>query len=138
MVLSPNKNKMSDGGRGRASLGVEVWKSSQKWIVQRSGVRSIAWLDGLSARDKLINSHPLTVVVWKLALDRDSQPRLERGPNLGGFPTWLSENRDSCRRQNLLIDADGDNIPVCRIADRKTTPIWLEGARDGAALQIRE
>src|SRR5215813_8685774 len=35
---------MSDGGRDRASLGVEVWKSSQKWTVQRSAVRSIAWL----------------------------------------------------------------------------------------------
>ena len=25
-----NENKMSDGGRGRASLGLKVWKSSQK------------------------------------------------------------------------------------------------------------
>src|SRR5436190_17301338 len=41
---TPNENKMSDGGRERASLGVEVWKSSQKWSVQRSAVRSIAWL----------------------------------------------------------------------------------------------
>src|SRR2546430_7390491 len=38
---------MSDGGRNRASLGVGVWKSSQKWSVQRSAVRSIAWLDAL-------------------------------------------------------------------------------------------
>jgi hypothetical protein len=36
---------MSDGGRERALLGVEVWKSSQKWSAQRSVVRSIAWLD---------------------------------------------------------------------------------------------
>jgi hypothetical protein len=43
--MRSNENKMSDGGRGRALLGVEVWKSSQKWIVQRSAVRSIAWLD---------------------------------------------------------------------------------------------
>ena len=35
---------MSDGGRGRASIGVEVWKSSQKWSAERSAVRSIAWL----------------------------------------------------------------------------------------------
>src|SRR5438105_1530048 len=41
-----NENKMSDGGRERASVGVEVWKSSQKESVQRSAVRSIAWLDG--------------------------------------------------------------------------------------------
>ena len=41
----PNENKMSDGGRDRAAVGVKVWKSSQKWSVQRSAVRSIAWLD---------------------------------------------------------------------------------------------
>ena len=41
----PNENKMSDGGRRRASLGAEVWKSFQKWSAQRSAVRSIAWLD---------------------------------------------------------------------------------------------
>ena len=42
---SPNENKMSDGGRQRASLGVEVWKSSQMLNAERSAVRSIAWLD---------------------------------------------------------------------------------------------
>ena len=42
--IRPNENKMSDGGRGRASLGVGMWKSSQKWSAQRSAVRSIAWL----------------------------------------------------------------------------------------------
>src|SRR5437867_489332 len=31
----PNENKMSDGGRGRALLGVKVWKSSQKCSVRR-------------------------------------------------------------------------------------------------------
>jgi hypothetical protein len=38
----PNETKMSDGGRGRALIGVKVWKLSQKWSVQRSAVRSIA------------------------------------------------------------------------------------------------
>jgi hypothetical protein len=38
-------NKMSDGGRERALLGAKELKSSQKWSVQRSAVRSIAWLD---------------------------------------------------------------------------------------------
>ena len=38
---------MSDGGRERAAVAVEVLKSSQKWSVQRSAVRSIAWLDDL-------------------------------------------------------------------------------------------
>jgi len=36
---------MSDGGRERASIEVKAWKSSQEWSVQRSAVRSIAWLD---------------------------------------------------------------------------------------------
>ena len=27
-VFTSNENKMSDGGRGRAALGVEMWKSS--------------------------------------------------------------------------------------------------------------
>ena len=46
---------MSDGGRDRVSIGVKVWKSSQKWSIQRSAVRSIAWL-GLLDRlvEKLI------------------------------------------------------------------------------------
>ena len=55
-----NENKISDGGRERASLGVGVWKSSQKWNVQRSAVRSIAWLDGWRVR---INRFLLTAVV---------------------------------------------------------------------------
>src|SRR4051794_19593354 len=58
----PNENKMSDAGQERASLAVEVWKSSQKWNAQRSasllanafGVRSIAWL-GLSRGQTLIS-----------------------------------------------------------------------------------
>src|SRR4051812_23462802 len=45
--LRSNETKMSDGGRGRASIAVEVWKSSQKWSVRRSAVRSIALLGGL-------------------------------------------------------------------------------------------
>src|SRR5947208_17064861 len=44
LISAPNETKMSDGGRGRALLGVKVRKSSQKWSVRRSAVRSIAWL----------------------------------------------------------------------------------------------
>ena len=42
--MTSNENKMSDGGRDRASLGMEIWESSQEWSAQRSAVRSIAWL----------------------------------------------------------------------------------------------
>src|ERR1700726_257411 len=50
VATTSNEKEMSDGGRGRASLGVEVWKSSEKWRTQRSAVRSIAWL-GLLSKD---------------------------------------------------------------------------------------
>jgi hypothetical protein len=53
-VIPSNENKMSDGGRERATLGVKVWKSSQKWSVQRSAVRSIAWLDDLRYNTRTI------------------------------------------------------------------------------------
>ena len=43
---------MSDGGRERASLGVGVWRSSQKVNAQRSVVRSIAWLDVADSQTK--------------------------------------------------------------------------------------
>jgi hypothetical protein len=43
--LASNENKMSDGGRGRALIAVEMAKSFQKWSGQRSAVRSIVWLD---------------------------------------------------------------------------------------------
>jgi hypothetical protein len=36
---------MSDAGRGRASLGVNVGEAYQNVDPERSGVRSIAWLD---------------------------------------------------------------------------------------------
>ena len=51
---------MSDGGRERASLGMEVWKSSQKWSARRSAVRSIAWL-GLADSQTKCN----TADVWR-------------------------------------------------------------------------
>jgi hypothetical protein len=43
--MESNENKMSDGGQEHASFGVEVKKSSQNVDAERSGVRSIAWLD---------------------------------------------------------------------------------------------
>jgi hypothetical protein len=61
--MRSNENKMSDGGQRRASLAVNVWKSSQKWSAQRSAVRSIAWLDGWSL---------LTGFLWSCRLNRNS------------------------------------------------------------------
>ena len=47
---APNEHKMSDGGRDRASLGVKVWKSSQKWSLVRSlWVYWRPWHNDLSA-----------------------------------------------------------------------------------------
>jgi hypothetical protein len=58
---------MSDGGRGRASIGTEVWKSSQKRSVRRSAVRSITWLD-LGRAIQFSD-----VLIFSVALDSDSE-----------------------------------------------------------------
>ncbi len=50
---SPNETKMSDGGRNRASLGVGASKSSQKWSVEQSAARSIAWLGVCGGTDDI-------------------------------------------------------------------------------------
>ena len=94
MQKTSNENKMSDGGRERASLGVEVWKSSQKWSAQRSAVRSIAWLDALAwtstmsassaakLRDDCVQSNvptksPTTIETQPPARKRELQDRLQ-------------------------------------------------------------
>jgi hypothetical protein len=56
-ALTSNENKMSDGGRERASLGVNVWKSSQNVDAERSVVRSIAWLD-VALATKSVGGYP--------------------------------------------------------------------------------
>ncbi len=50
-----NENKMRDGGRDRASLGADLWNSSQKWSVRQSAVRSIVWLGGLAGCDNVMH-----------------------------------------------------------------------------------
>ena len=62
---------MSDGGRERASLGMNGWKSSQKWRVQRSAVRSIAWLDAFNLSDP---PHAVSEVRNWNAMLLDSEP----------------------------------------------------------------
>src|SRR5438477_11091082 len=44
VAIGPNENKMTDGGRGRASLGLKVWKSSQK--VEGATVRRLLQFHG--------------------------------------------------------------------------------------------
>src|SRR5947207_14203922 len=79
--MTSNENKMSDGGRGRASLGVEVWKPSQKWSVQRSAVRSIAWL-GLLRGESLDMTcspvHRISRVFGRCAVAADRRRSEER------------------------------------------------------------
>jgi hypothetical protein len=73
---SSNENKMSDGGRERPPVGVVVWKSSQKWGVQRSAVRSIAWLDLFASMVKKLykrcrNDVPIEMDVFFTSLAGD-------------------------------------------------------------------
>ena len=56
MALPSNVTKMNDGGLDRASLGVEVWKPSQKWSVPPAPVRSIVWLDAPCLNNGLASS----------------------------------------------------------------------------------
>ena len=80
---------MSDGGRERASLGVEVWTSFQKWSVRLSAVRSIAWLD---LRRRLINRYRneyITGLFWlvesgKLLNRQTSSTQLLYGVRVNG------------------------------------------------------
>jgi hypothetical protein len=75
---------MSDGGRARVSLAVEVWKSSQKLIAKRSAVRSIAWLGGwrrvqrkLDA-DAASTSHSKQARGKEIALDRSIAAKIAK------------------------------------------------------------
>src|SRR4051794_15533520 len=62
-AYASNENKMSDGGRGRMSLVMKVCESSQNWIVQRSVVRSIAWLDANRCFEKSIFLMPNLLLI---------------------------------------------------------------------------
>ena len=78
---------MSDGGRGRASLEVEMWKSSQSVDSERSGVRSIAWLGlwGLLKHKSLKGAVPRIVSVSeKLQTLRTLGATVENSPH----PVW--------------------------------------------------
>src|SRR4051794_25756296 len=70
-VTASNENKMSDGGRERASIAPGVWKPSQKWSAQRSAVRSIAWL-GLKVFTAQHRIRSRTVRCFLLEVDRNA------------------------------------------------------------------
>ena len=96
---------MSDGGRGRASLGAGVWKSSQKWGVQRSAVRSIAWLG-----------------LWKIALPLVRLCRLlyrrvagdKKMPQIAGENQIVRDAAENAKRRLKIEDIahDGDLTPL--------------------------
>jgi hypothetical protein len=76
-AIASNENKMSDGGLNRASLRMELWKSSQKRSLQRSAARSIAWLDLLASitlRRKSLKLSPLL----RHLVRYDTAPELHR------------------------------------------------------------
>src|SRR2546423_68976 len=85
---------MSDGGRGRAPLGGEMWKSSQKGSVRRSAVRSIARLDVLCAMNQGLTSCDL----WSASLSSAMYCRSVLG-KLGG--TLCLDSAASPSRKDL-------------------------------------
>jgi hypothetical protein len=101
---------MSDGGRERASLGVKVWKSSQMWSVQRSAVRSIAWLD-LRVHFKACNRARLSTEDEKRTLAANEGKRLFRitrrlGVNYDAIADELPQVGGLCSDPLLLVAHD--------------------------------
>src|SRR5947207_7725432 len=83
---------MSDGGRDRASLGVEVWKSSKKWSAQRSGVRSIAWSERSEEHTSELQSH--SDLVCRLLLEKKKHKQA----------TATHRHKDDARRRERQPD----------------------------------
>ena len=77
---------MSDGGRERPSRGMEVWKSSQKQSVQRSAVRSIAWLG--RRLTEVFGLHPPEAVRAEKCNDLTVAPSARR--SCDGAAPWSS------------------------------------------------
>jgi hypothetical protein len=92
---------MSDGGRGRASLGVKVWKSSQKWSVQRSAVRSIVWLDGRVPYN-LRGALRSISVEWK----EKAQPKRKNREQKCSNPRRNHANRSGSQQEEISEEDD--------------------------------
>jgi hypothetical protein len=90
---------MSDGGRGRASVVVEGWKSSQKWSVHWSAVRSIAWL-GLD--EFLVVPSPLGPVDACGPVTKNNKPTvLDRKPIIRLPDRWCLDAESNARLKNV-------------------------------------
>ena len=95
---------MSDGGRDCASLGVEVRTSSQEWRVQRSAVRSIAWID-LERRSTLI------VLIKTVA--RDGLPVASRA----GFEIAAERVKSATRDSTIIAFLETQVVRSLAIGD---------------------
>src|SRR5207237_5687418 len=96
IMVAPNENKMSDGGRGRVSVGVEVWKSSQMLGAQRSAVRSIAWLGLLHMTGREDDKRFVSsLIFWSRTVNQSDLDR----PRIRWWP------RCNCTEAKLLSDA---------------------------------
>ena len=130
VLTTSNENKMSDGGRDRASLGVNVWKSSQKWSAQRSVVRSIAWLDGLGSQNdddlvkiplrsnflgfvSLIVDCPYRNWIAPLRIDRASTTANRSGCDLADSNPYLSAFFRSHGRREVPVNERGRAAEHC-------------------------
>ena len=101
---------MSDGGRDRASLGMNVWKSSQKWRPQRSAVRSIVWL-GLTG----------SFIIKAIASDRlpaTSWTRFDVAAEQVKHPTRRAAIIAFCVRHRIFLKAVCDAVILLRIDDK--------------------
>src|ERR1700704_372722 len=91
--------------KARASVGAGVWKSSQKWSVQRSAIRSIPWLDLYGAACALSSSIQRAAIgqileICFLCADRLNAVTLQR--NTRNAPLWIGMK--ICDQEHSIFD----------------------------------
>ena len=121
---------MSDGGRERASLGVEVWKSSQSVDAERSAVRSIGWLD----LGVVIGASPTPSRSFPFPEAQRDQEHAKKD-NRRVKAVWMrtleqqsSEERGKCRKPERALPANVSAIPSRSHSASSGTKPRLSGA----------
>src|SRR5205807_4206781 len=85
----PNEKEMSDGGRGRASLGLKVWKSSQK-------------VEGTTVRRSLHRMVRSLWVYWRAVAQRSERSSITSSSpssDISSRASWNQIGRASCRER---------------------------------------
>jgi len=117
---------MSDGGRERASLVIKVSKSSQKWSVRRSAVRSIAWLGLLAwlrrgVSEQLIRDESLSRIKTgehPNIIDEPNRPLHQRSRSVMYIPG------SNCRISTLVATSAPPSVASLIMMSSRRRPTW--------------